>query len=810
MFKMTRKKQPETALIHIISDEHTGLTDKQVLSRILAGFSNVSVEPPSKTVWQIIFSNLFTYFNLIFFVLAGCIIVVGAYNDLLFLPVIIANILIGTIQEISSKHTLDRLNLLSSPRATVVREGRETETTLDNLVIDDIVLFTSGDQICADAALIAGEVTVNESLITGEQDEIIKTVGTELLSGSFVISGKCYARLEYVGSDSFVSRLTIDAKKSKKKQQVGMMRSLTLLIKIIGLIIVPVGAIMFYNQTQSLGLPVQDAVVKTTAALIGMIPEGLYLLVSVALAVSVMRLAKKKTLVHEMSCIETLARVDVLCVDKTGTITENEMKVTDVIPIESDTGEVTAILNDITNNLDADNNTMIALKKRFSPGTPRRAQSIVPFSSSQKYSGVSFGHGENYVIGAPEFILRSQYSQYKAKTEEMAAQGNRVLLLASVTGTPDGGEIRSPAIPLAFVLLSNRIRPEAKETFLYFARQGVEIKVISGDNPVTVSVAAARAGIENADKYIDASTLDTKEKLQCAALEYTVFGRVTPEQKRQLIRAIKKGGHTVAMTGDGVNDVLALKEADCSIAMASGSKVASQVSQLVLLDSNFSSMPSVVAEGRRVINNIERTAALFLVKNIFSFILAWITILAVFAYPIEPAQLSLINGVTIGIPSFFLALEPNTGIVKGKFLRNVLFRALPAALTNLFLTLGVQLFSIAFNMNSSQVSTITIVLMGIVGLIMLYRVCVPLNKRRILLCSLMLFGFILGIIFFGRLFSMVKPEFTGWLILGVFALLAYPVMNTISFALNKISDLYGKIKKARKVKIKLSKETKKL
>jgi cation-transporting ATPase E len=724
MLKTTRRQSEEPLpLNHITADEHTGLTDKQVLERILAGYSNVSVEPPSKTIRQIIFTNLFTYFNLIFFVLAGLLIAVGSYNDLLFLPIIIANLLIGTIQEINSKHTLDRLNLLTAPHATVVREGRETQTTLENLVVDDIVLFAAGDQICADAVIIAGEAAVNESLITGEADEINKVAGSELLSGSFVVSGRCYARLEYVGSDSFVSRLTIEAKKSKKKQQAGMVRSLTLLIKIIGLIIVPVGIIMFYKQTQSLGLSVEEGVVKTTAALIGMIPEGLYLLVSVALAVSVMRLAKNKTLVHEMGCIETLARVDVLCVDKTGTITENEMQVTDVLPIETNAGDITAILNDITGSLDADNNTMIALKKHFPLGSSRHAQSIVPFSSLQKYSGVSFGHGENYVIGAPEFILRSEYFKYKDKTEAMAAQGSRVLLLASVSAVPDGGEIRSPAVPLAFVLLSNQIRPEAKDTFSYFARQGVEIKVISGDNQVTVSDAAARAGIPGADMYIDASTLDTKEKLQHAAAQYTVFGRVSPDMKRQLIHAIKKAGHTVAMTGDGVNDVLALKEADCSIAMASGSEVASQVSQLVLMDSNFASMPLVVAEGRRVINNIERTAALFLVKNIFSFCLAWITILAVFAYPIKPSQLSLINGVTIGIPSFFLAFEPNNSIVKGRFLRNVLFRALPAALTNLFLTLGVQLFSVAFLMDGSQVSTITIVLMGIVGLIMLFRVC---------------------------------------------------------------------------------------
>ncbi len=801
MFKILVKKkegtEPDT-LIRIKADKNIGLTDKQVLFRILGGYTNAPVDPPSKSVRQIIFTNLFTYFNLIFFVLAGCIVAVGAYNDLLFMPIILANILIGSIQEIKSKYTLDRLTLLTEPHVTVVREGKEVETTLENLVIDDIVVFTAGSQICADAILISGEVMVNESLVTGESDEIVKKEGSELLSGSYVISGRCYARLEFVGADSFVSRLTIEAKKSKMKYRIGMMRSLTLLIKIIGLIIVPVGVIMFIKQTQSLGMSVEDSVVKTTAALIGMIPEGLYLLVSVALAVSVIRLAKKNTLVREMACIETLARVDVLCVDKTGTITENEMSVTGIIPIKSNIEELRAVLNDITNNLGKDNNTMIALKTHFSLNNYRQAQNIIPFSSSYKYSAVSFGHDENYVIGAPEFVLRSQYRQFKEKTEEMAAQGSRVLLLASIAEMPDGGALYGAVIPLAFVLLTNRIRPEAKKTFAYFARQGVEIKVISGDNPITVSSAAARAGIPNSDSYVDVSTFDTIEEIQSAAHEYTVFGRVTPEQKRQLICAIKKDGHTVAMTGDGVNDVPALKEADCSIAMASGSDAASQVSQLVLLDSNFASMPFVVAEGRRVINNIERAAALFLVKNIFSFILALTAIIAVFEYPVEPSQLSLINAVTIGIPSFFLALEPNTNRVKGRFLRNVLFCALPAALTNLFLTLGVVLFSFAFKIKSAQVSAITAVLIGIVGLIMLFKVCSPLNKSRIILCASMCAGFLIGLIFFGKLFSMVMPEFGSMLILAVFALLAYPSMNFISMMLYKINGLF--VKTSLKVK----------
>ncbi len=756
-----------------------------MLSRIKAGYSNVMVDPPTKSVRQILFTNICTYFNLVFFILAGCVVAVGAYNDLFFMPVVFLNTLIGIIQEIRSKIILDRLTLLTSPHVTAVREGRETKIAPENLVTDDIVVFTAGSQICADAELISGEITVSESLVTGESDEIIKNEGSSLLSGSYVISGRGYARLLRVGADSYVSRLTVEAKKIKKRQQPGMMRSLTLLIKIIGLMIVPLGIIMYFRQTLSLGMPVAASVVKTTAALIGMIPEGLYLLVSVALAVGVIRLAEKRTLVHEMGSIETLARVDVLCVDKTGTITENEMHVADIIPLETSSGSINDILCDTSGNLNPDNPTMAALKSYFSPGDFRKAETVVSFSSVNKYSAVSFGHGENYILGAPEAVLRGQYSFYREKTEEWAAGGKRVLLLASAGIMPDGGPLRQDVIPMAFVLLANRIRPGAEKTFAYFTRQNVQIKVISGDHPVTAAHAALQAGIPGSDRWIDALTLDTPEKLKQAALEYTVFGRVTPDRKRQLVRAIKNAGHTVAMTGDGVNDVPALKEADCSIAMASGSDAAKQISQLVLLDSDFASMPLAVAEGRKVINNIERTAALFLVKNIYSFVLTLTAIIAVFEYPVEPSQLTLVNAVTIGIPSFFLALEPETGMIKGRFLCNVLFRSLPAALTNLFLTFGVLFFSAVLKIESSQVSTITAILLGVVGLIMLYRVLSPQNARRIILFVSMCAGFLFALIFIGSFFSFVIPESAGFLILSVSALLAYPVMRFLSLTLNK-------------------------
>ncbi len=731
----------------------------------------------------------------------------GAYNNLTFMPIIIANIAIGIVQELRAKKTLDRLSILSAPKASVIREGAVQVISTEETVLDDVVIFKAGNQIYADAIVLDRPVQVNEALITGEADEITKNPGDMLLSGSFVVAGECRARLDRVGRDSFVSKLTMEAKKHGKKRRSEMMRSLTRLVQVIGILIIPMGGLLFWQQHFQLDRTIQDSVVSTVASVLGMIPEGLYLLTSVALAVSVMRLARKKTMVHEMSCIETLARVDVLCVDKTGTVTENKMTVKDVVLLCKDRfveDDIRLIMSDYVGNMGAENETMAALKKYFNGTVQQTAVKKLPFTSAAKYGGVSYDEDETYLLGAPEFILKEDYPKYSPIVEKYSGLGCRVLLLALYDGDIAEPGINAPVMPLALILLTNKIRPQAPETFRYFAQQGVSIKVISGDNPVTVSQVAVEAGIENGEKYVDASTLDSDEKIRAAAGQYTVFGRVTPEQKRKLVRAIKAAGHTVAMTGDGVNDVLALKDADCSIAMASGSDVACQVSQIVLLNSDFSAMPSVVAEGRRVINNVERSAALFLVKNIFSFILTFILLFATFPYPVTVSQLSLVSVFTIGFPSFVLALEPNSSLVSGKFLRNVIKRALPAGLTDIVIILGVIMFARQFGIPEEELATMASLLMGVVGLIMLFDTCKPFSRLRIALMCLCVIGFFGGAIILAPLFDMTKMSVDAVYILVVFAALTYPVTiffrRAVALAVERLSRFMSSRRKGRHTK----------
>lgn len=761
----------------------TGLTQAQVKERMEKGWSNAPVDSPSKTTKEIIISNVFTYFNLIFLVIAVLLLLVGAFRDLTFLPVIICNTLIGIIQEIRSKRVLDKLSVLNAPKATVVREGKLQTIPAEKAVLDDVVKFQAGNQICADATVIDGEVQVNESLLTGESDEITKKPGDTLMSGSFVVSGSCLGRLEQVGADSYISKLTLEAKATKEGEQSEMIRSLDKLVQIVGFLIIPIGIVLFGQQYLLGDSSIKTSMQAMVAAIIGMIPEGLYLLASVALVVSVMRLATKKVLVHDMKCIETLARVNVLCVDKTGTITENTMKVHDVVSLEPYEKEelppLKELLGDFAHAMSKDNITMAAMQEYFTQGSGQVATSVTSFSSAFKYSSVTF-HTTSYVLGAPEFVLRDDYEIYKETIESYGSEGYRVLVFGRYEGTPDGKALTEAVLPYGLVLLANPIRKEAWETFQYFADQGVDIKVISGDNPVTVSKVASQAGIANADNYIDASQLKTPDDIKQAVLKYTVFGRVTPDQKRQFVRALKEAGKTVAMTGDGVNDVLALKDADCSIAMASGSDAAAQASQLVLLESNFSCMPSVVLEGRRVVNNIERSASLFLVKNIFSFLLSLFSMAFMITYPLEPSQISMVAMFTIGIPAFLLAMEPNKKMIEGHFLTNVLLKALPAGLTDVLIVGFLTVFGQTFGMSNEEISTAATLLLAIVGLMILFKISKPMNVFRWIVWSAMVAGLLFCVIFLKNLFGIGVMTRKCCMTLIVFAVATEPLLRYIS------------------------------
>ena len=845
------------------ADAHQGLSKAEVDDRVARDAVNHAVGSASKSQKEIICSNIFTYFNLLFFIIAVMLIAVGSFRDLTFLPVIIANTAIGIFQELRSKKVLDDLTILNAPKNTVVRDGQEQVIAAEELVLDDIIILSAGNQIPADAIVLEGEVLVNEALLTGESDQITKKKGDELLSGSFIVSGECRARIDKVGSDSYIAKLTLEAKEMKDGEVSEMIRALDRLVKIVGIIIIPIGIILFSQQHFINETPIRESVTATVAAIIGMIPEGLYLLASVALAVSVMRLASQKVLVHNMKCIETLARVDVLCVDKTGTITDNTMTVKKVLPlrktvVKSDDGlqkaqegvadttaanssvadqkqmagnvptkqetqdkrsgvegsgteEIPAFtpeesaafelaVGDFAAAMATDNITMKAIKEHFRKRSGKRPEKVIPFSSATKYSGAVFEDG-SYVLGAPEFILRESYEEYSSQIERWSRQGFRVLVFAEYPGTLTGEALTEPASPLGMVLVANPIREKAPETFRYFVEQGVEIKVISGDNPVTVSEVAKEAGIANAEAYIDASTLQDYEELYAAAKRYTVFGRVTPDQKRQLVSALKHMGHTVAMTGDGVNDVLALKDADCSIAMASGSDAASQVAQLVLLESDFSKMPSVVAEGRRVVNNIERTASLFLVKNIFSLLLSIFSIVLLVNYPLEPSQISLISMFTIGIPAFFMSLEPNTDRINGHFLSNVLFKALPGGLTDFLVVSCLYTFCMEFNVNETDVSTSCTVILAIVGLMILFKIASPMNRFHWILWFSMMGGLVYCIIFVRKIFAITSISRQSMMLLLVFAVVTEPTFRYLSSWIKKLSEFYLEQKRRRKYKM---------
>ena len=779
----------------VVPDYRVGLNPEQIRIREENGWTNDEVASPGLTTKEIVHNNIFTYFNLIFLILAILLCLVGSFRNLTFLPVIICNTLIGIVQEIRSKKVLDRLTMLNAPHAEVIRGGVSLNLEADQLVVDDIVVFRAGNQICADAVVEAGEVQVNESLLTGESDEITKKRGDRLMSGSFVVSGSCHARLDKVGADSYISQLTLEAKAMQQGEQSEMIRSLDKLVKIVGIALIPIGIILFVQSYFYNHDSFRQSIISMVAAVIGMIPEGLYLLASVALAVSAMRLASKKVLLHDMKSIETLARVNVLCVDKTGTITEDSMCVSEVAKAkaydEEKMPDLNRMIGDFVKGMDADNSTMRAMKEHFTEHSEKVPEKVIPFSSTVKYSGVIF-KDQAYVLGAPEFVLREDYTKYQGRIEQYTSKGFRVLVFGNYDGEPDGKPLTGTVTPLGYVLLLNKVREEAPATFKYFADQGVAIKVISGDNPITVSETAKQAGIEGAENYVDAGTLKTEEDIALAVSKYTVFGRVIPEQKRQFVQALKKQGMTVAMTGDGVNDVLALKDADCSVAMASGSDAAVQASQVVLLESDFSRMPEVVLEGRRVVNNIQRSASLFLVKNIFSFLLAIFSAVFMITYPLEPSQVSLISMYTIGIPAFFLALQPNRDIIKGHFLTNVFLKALPAGLTDVLAVGALVVFGQTFGVASKDISTAATMLLAIVGFMILYRICQPMNALRMIVWIGCVIGLLGCSIFLPQLFAITGMSRKCIMLFVVFSIATEPVLRYLTKLIEWLRKQYIK------------------
>lgn len=806
------KKMDEVVVERYNPDAKKGLTSEDVESRQLAGLVNVGDKGSTKSIASIVISNLVTFFNFLILLITIWLVSVGAsLTNFFFVLIVSANIGIGIIQEIRAKKTIDKLSLLSAPTSVVIRDGDDIEIGVSDVVIDDILKLSSGKQITADAVVREGSIEVNESLLTGESDPIIKKQGDTLYSGSFVISGNCYAQVTAIGKDIYIQKLANQAKKYKKPES-ELLSSLKHIIRVIGVIIIPITFFLIYIQWGQFDWAsditfseilasenYQSIVEKTSGAMLGMIPSGLFLLTSMALAVGVIRLAQNNTLVQELYCIETLARVDTLCLDKTGTITDGTMTVRSIIEFKANTkvtlkNAVSAMLNAQNDN----NLTSQALKERFGTAKRYRHKSLIPFSSSRKYSAVEFDRYHTFVIGAPEYVLKNDFNKVAAEVEKQSKEGYRVLLVGYTEGHIENHEIKGDIEPMALIMIEDTIRPDAIDTISYFNSHQVEVKVISGDNPVTVSRIAERAAIENANQYISLENMSDKEVVRIAN-RYTVFGRVSPHQKKLLIESLKNNGRTVAMTGDGVNDILALKEADTSIAMASGSEAARNVSHLVLLDSNFSSMPKVVSEGRRVINNVQKVSTMFLTKTIFTIMLAIIAIVrSDDLFPISPGQMVLIEVFSIGIPSFFMALEQNNRPIKGKFLVNIFKGALPGAIVVIINSLIIYGLSDTLAMTPEVISTLIVATATVATLIVLFRVSQPLNTFRTILFLTMVTVsavafFLIPIFDFVPVFD-IGNNVTGQtlslpqiLLLIVLAQASFPLMYVIS-------HLYGWIK----------------
>ena len=743
-----------------------GLSSKQVKLRIEQGLTNKETSVPTKTIPRIIRDNIFTLFNFLNFGLALAIFAVGSYKNLLFMGIVFCNTLISTVQEIRSKLVIDKLSVITSTKAKVVRDGKIVTIDNEDIVLDDIILFKSGNQIVTDAIIMEGEVSVNESFITGETELIIYKEGDILKSGSFIVVGNCKAKVEHVSLDNYTNVISKDAKYVKPINSI-LMNSLNKIIKVISILIIPLGLLLFLNQ-YNLDKNLELAVINTVAALIGMIPEGLVLLTSTVLAVSVIRLARLNVLVQELYCIEMLARVDTICLDKTGTITDGKMEVIKVINLNKKYN-LEEVMGNIVNNLEVDNATSEAISNYFKKYDNYEVIKKIPFSPIYKYSGVEFKEGK-FVFGAPEFLTKKEIKEVKEN------QDNRTLLICFNDE------------PIGVIVLKDTIRKNAKKTLDYLAKEGVDIKIISGDSVKTVSKIARDAGLTDI-RSIDVSSLNNLE-LENAILENNIFARVTPLQKKQMVEILQKNKHFVAMTGDGVNDVLALKQADCSITIKNATDAARNVSQLVLLDDDFDSIPSIVREGRRTINNIERSSTLFLAKTGYAFFLAVIFMFVNFNYPFQPIQLTLTNFFTIGVPSFILALEPNNNRIKGNFLINVFSRSLPTSLTIVLNIVLIAILGNFFLLNDVQISTLCVIMTGFTGFLLLFKICFPLNRLRLSLIIILILGFIGTLIGFREFFALTVLNLKMFIFILILVFISLTIFSIISILVDKLIKKY--------------------
>ena len=757
-----------------------GLTHKEVEEKIKQGKSNKVKIKTNESIFKILRKNIFTYFNFIFLILTILLITSHSYRNLTFLGIIITNILIGIIQQIRSKITLDKLSLLDKNKYIVIRDGKEEEIDSDNLVEGDFIILEAGKQIPADAEVVSGKIYVNESLLTGEQNEIEKSINSNLMSGSFVISGRAVVKLTNVGDESFSAKIMKESKKIKETKS-EMISAIDNIVKFAGIIIIPIGILLFIGSYGVNGCSYEESVNSMVSALLGMIPEGLYLLTTVALALSSMRLAQNKILLHDMKSIESLARVDVLCVDKTGTITNNTMKVLDIFDKNGnsliDKKEDLKILAKYINTIEDKNITIDAIKEQLYGVSTEKLSNIEKenFNSKNKFSFIKIDENVTYKLGAPEILLNKEYEELVNKRTK---NGERLIAFVEIKN--------DETIPILFISLKNEIRKNAKEIFEFFDNRKVQIRVISGDNPITVSSIAKQAGIKGYEKYIDCRELKNYADIQKAVKKYIVFGRVNPEQKRQIIKALKEQGLKVAMTGDGVNDILAMKEADCSIAIGSGSDAARGTAQVVLLDSDFGKMRNIVYEGRKNINNITRSASLFTYKNIFSLLLSIYSIIFAMQYPLEPNQVSLGSAFTIGIPAFLLTFEENQKKQQnGNFMRKVFTNSLPAAITSFLAIVAMVKFSDLFNVGVKEITTACSYLFFTGGFLILYKIIRPLNKYRTSVMFLCILGIILTINIMPNFFAIKEISERSAILVTLFAIAEFSVIRWVTLILDK-------------------------